>query len=163
MPDRATAGVMKNNATWFIIGFSTAALLGIVVIACLFMALTAGVRSDMIYHTTILPSGKTAKITMCNLVWGVEHSDRNASDDCFEIEYVMSEPHLDSVSRHNESVALFELIKPISDLWQINHALVVAFPTLQRKGTYYINSVDKQPDGTWIFKESKAKVHINDK
>ena len=116
----------------------------------------------MTFHEQMLPSGKTIKITMCNFVWGVEHSDRLTSQDCFAVEYVMSSPDSTQEAQDREAMEVFELIRPISEEWKIDKAELIAFPTLKRKGVYYIYALDRNPDGAWDYKRHSAKVHIND-
>ncbi|MFX8689082.1 hypothetical protein ABTM39_20540, partial [Acinetobacter baumannii] len=56
--------------------------------------------ADMTVHLTRLPSGKSVKVTMCGLVWGVGHdaSERNSRRDQFQLEFVRPNPAADAAS-----------------------------------------------------------------
>lgn len=153
---------MNQKIKYIISGFLIAVVMELTAIFTTFLLMTND--NEMIYHETELPNGKQIKITMCNLVWGIEHSERTESADCFEIEYIMSSPNQDDNQRDKEALEVFELIKPISEQWKIKKAALLAFPTLKRKGTYYVYSLDKDENGKWSsYKVNKANVHINDK
>lgn len=76
--------------------------------------MTPGVRT--IFHDQVLPSGKTVKITMFNFAWGVEHDERHVRDDSFALEYVSTVPHTDLAVVDRETLEVFELIRPTSEL-----------------------------------------------
>jgi len=151
---------MNIKLKFLVLGFFAACIFGVVCILGFFLLFTSD--NTMTYHEQILPSGKTIKVTMCNLVWGVEHSDRFPNQDCFAIEYVMSSPDPNQEAKDQEAMEVFELIRPISEQWKIDKAELLAFPTLKRKGTYYIYALERNPNGKWDYKWHSAKVHVND-
>ena len=97
-----------------------------------------------------------------NLVWGVEHGERRSGDDSFALEYVSSVANGDQTALDQETLEVFELIRPVSELWGFDHATISVFPTRQRKGKYYMYAFTRAPDGKWPFSRHSAKVHIND-
>jgi|WetSurMetagenome_2_1015567.scaffolds.fasta_scaffold54130_2 hypothetical protein len=117
---------------------------------------------DMSFHEQTMPSGKPIRITMCSLASGGEHNDRYPDEDCFTIEYVMSSPEVAQEAKDREAMEVFELIRPISEEWKIAKAEVIAFPTLKRKGIYYVYSLKLTPAGKWDYRRDSAKVHSND-
>ena len=72
-------------------------------------------------------------------------------DDCFVLEYVSTVPHTDPAAVDRETLETFELIRPVSELWGLNVANVSAFPSVQRKGKYFIYVFSRGPDGKWTF------------
>ena len=114
-----------------------------------------------IFRDHVLASGKTVKITSFNLVWGVEHEERRTDDDGFALEYV-SAASGDETALDQETLEVFELIRPVSEQWGFNRATISVFPTTQRKGKYYIYAFTRAPDGKWTFGRHSAKVHTND-
>lgn len=116
----------------------------------------------MLVHDQALPSGKTIQITSFNLVWGVEHSDRNPGNDCFNLEYVSNVPHAEPEERDQEALEVFELIRPVSEQWGFKRTSISAFRSTQRKGAYDIYHFDRASDGKWSLKRYPAKVHSND-
>ena len=115
-----------------------------------------------LWHGEKLPSGGMVKVTSLNLVWGIEHDDRDVSKDCFAIEYVTANPGFDVGQREAEAAEVFELIRPVSELWGFRSASMAAFPTLTRKGRYDLYLYQREPDGQWTFKRSEAKVFASD-
>jgi hypothetical protein len=144
----------------FICGFIAAIVLGIGGMAA--FSYFYNHEADMSYHAQVLSSGKTIKVTMCNFLWGGEHSDRYPDRDLFGIEYVMSCPDSSQEVRDREALEVFELIRPISEQWKMVKAEVTAFPTLKRKGTYYVYLLEKNQQGKWDYKRYEAKVHNGD-
>jgi len=135
-----------------------------VVVACLlllgaftFLWIDTG-GSKPIFRDQVLPSGKVIKIKSFNLVWGIEHEDRRTNDDQFALEYVSSDANTDST----ETIEVFELIRPVSELWGFNKATVSVFPTIHRKGKYYIYVFVRNVTGKWTFSRHESKVFIND-
>jgi hypothetical protein len=57
---------------------------------------------------------------------------------------------------------MFELIRPISELWGLKTAEVSAFPSVERKGKYFQYAFSRGPDGKWNFERKPAKVFAND-
>jgi hypothetical protein len=142
------------------LGFVLAGLVGVLTLAVLF--LVAGGESRPVFHERALSTGQAVKITAVNLVWGVDHDERRPQDDSFQINYVLSAPLQDSAAIDRETVAVFELIRPVSEQWGFPRATVCAFPAVERKGTYHIYAFARGPDGRWTFERHQAKVHIND-
>jgi hypothetical protein len=151
---------MKIKIIYFLSGLLVACLLGVGFM--IGFSLLYENNRDMTFHEQIFPSGKPIKITMCDFVWGVEHNDRFANQDCFALEYVMSTADSSQEAQSREALEVFELIRPISEQWKINKAELSAFPTLKRKGVYYIYALERNPNGHWDYKRYSAKVHIND-
>jgi hypothetical protein len=119
-----------------------------VAIVLAFLSLAA-CSNQPIWHDQVLPSGKTIKVTSFNLVWGIEHDDRDASRDCLQLEFVWSNPAADAAAEEREALEVFELIRPASELWQFKSAVVSAFPTLERKGRHSFFSFTRGADGKW--------------
>jgi len=151
---------MKIKIKYFAFGFLIACLVGIGFM--IGFSLLYENNRDMTYHEQILPSGKSIKITMCDFVWGVEHNDRFANQDCFALEYVMSTADSSQPIQDREALEVFELIRPISEQWKISKAELSAFPTLKRKGIYYIYALEQNTNGHWDYKRYSAIVHKND-
>lgn len=107
-------------------------------------------------------SAKKIKITSFHLAWGIEHDERQTDKDSFALEYVSSDAHKDELAIDQETLEVFELIRPISEHWGFKKASVSAFPTTQRKGKYHIYNFTQNPDGTWTYDRQLAKVFIND-
>jgi hypothetical protein len=151
---------MKIRIKSFVIGFVFACLLLVGALVAAFFLMGSGIRT--IFHDQVLPSGKVVKVTMCNFAWGVDHADRHAKDDCFVLEYVSTIPHTDPAAVDRETLETFELIRPVSELWGLKVANVSAFPSVQRKGKYFIYVFSRGSDGKWNFERKPAKVFIND-
>ena len=116
-----------------------------------------------LWHSEKLPSGGLVKVTSFNLVWGIEHDDRNVGLDSFAIEYVSAVPGADSNRREAEAAEVFAaLVRPASEQWGFQTASLAAFPTLQRKGRYDLYLFQRGSDGTWSYTRSEAKVFATD-
>ena len=116
-----------------------------------------------LWHGENLPSGGMVKVTSFNLVWGIEHDDRNVGQDSFAIEYVTPKPGADANSREAEAAEVFAaLVRPASEQWGFHMASLAAFPTLQRKGRYDLYLFQRGSDGTWSYTRSEQKVFAND-
>jgi hypothetical protein len=116
-----------------------------------------------LWHGEKLPSGGMVKVTSFNLVWGIEHDDRNVGQDSFAIEYVSAEPGADSNRREAEAAEVFAaLVRPVSEQWEFRTASLAAFPTLQRKGRYDLYLFQRGPAGTWSYTRSETKVFAHD-
>ena len=142
-------------------------VLGFVLASLLLLGALAGllfVDRDIrpIFREQVLASGKTVKITSFNLVWGGEHEERRTGDDSFALEYVSSAANGDETALDQETSEVFELIRPVSEQWGFNRAMISVFPTKQRKGKYYIYAFTRAPEGKWTSSRHSAKVHIND-
>jgi hypothetical protein len=115
-----------------------------------------------LWHDQKLPSGKTIKVTSFNLVWGVEHDERDINKDSFALEYVSANPQAEATRREAEAVDVFELVRPISEQWGFRSASIAGFPTVERKGRYDVYQFVRQPDGHWSFTRSEMKVYATD-
>lgn len=116
-----------------------------------------------LWHGEKLPSGTMVKVTSFNLVWGIEHDDRNVGQDSFAIEYVTSVAGADSNRREAEAAEVFAgLVRPASEQWGFHTASLAAFPTLQRKGHYDLYLFQRGSDGAWSYTRSDTKVFAND-
>ena len=115
-----------------------------------------------LWHGERLASGSTVKIVSFNLVWGIEHDDRDVARDSFAIEYVSAIAGADVAAREAEAAQVFELVRPVSEQWGFRSASMSAFPTLQRKGRYDLYGFERHADGHWSFTRSDAKVFAND-
>jgi len=134
------------------------------VLLVLALAFVAGCDDHFrtVWHGQKLASGNTIKLTSFNLVWGIEHDDRDVHMDSFAVEYVTAEPNANAVRREAEAAQVFELVRPVSEQWGFRFASMSAFPTLQRKGRYDLYQFERQADGRWSFKRSDAKVFADD-
>jgi hypothetical protein len=61
-----------------------------------------------------------------------------------------------------ETLEVFELLRPISEQWGFSRATISVFPTTERKGKYHIYTFTRVRDGKWTFERHSAKVFIND-
>lgn len=102
-----------------------------------------------LWHDQVLPSGKTIKVTSFNLVWGIEHDERDVSKDCLQLEFVWSNPAADPAAQEREAWEVFELIRPASELWQFKTAIVSVFPTLEHRGRHSFFTFTRGADGKW--------------
>ncbi|MEI2722829.1 MAG: hypothetical protein V9H26_04600 [Verrucomicrobiota bacterium] len=142
------------------LGVTLSVLLAGGMVVALFFFSGPQVRS--ISHKVVLPSGKTVEVTMCNFAWGVEHAERDVQKDSFVLEYVSTVPHTDLAAVDRETLEVFELIRPVSELWGLDVANVSAFPTVDRRGKYFIYLFSQDSGGNWTFQRKEAKVFIND-
>jgi len=115
-----------------------------------------------IWHDQVLPSGRTVKVTSFNLVWGIEHDERDVSKDSFALEFATTTPTDDAAAQEREALEVFELIRPASELWGLPSADVSRFPTVERKGRYDIFHFTRESDGKWSVTRQSAKVFAND-
>jgi len=115
-----------------------------------------------LWHDQALPSGKTIKVTSFNLVWGIEHDERDAAKDCLQLEYVSANPAADAAAQEREAFEVFELIRPTSELWGLKTATLSGFPAVERKGRYQIYVFTREADGHWSVTHQSAKVFVTD-
>ncbi|MGC3988659.1 MAG: hypothetical protein QM796_03025 [Chthoniobacteraceae bacterium] len=116
-----------------------------------------------VWHEEKLPSGRTVKVTACNLVWGVEHDEPRATEkDCFAMEYVSAIPQAPLPEREAEAKEVFELIRATSEKWGLHTATLAGFPTLTRKGHYDFYLFEQQPGGAWTVSREDRKVFSTD-
>lgn len=99
---------------------------------------------------------------MCTFAWGVEHSERDVGKDSFLLEYASTVPHTDLAAVDRETVEVFELIRPLSELWGLSTASVSAFPSVARRGRYFTYQFSRSAAGHWTYQRSEAKVFSND-
>lgn len=134
-------------------------LAGGMVVALFFFS---GPQVRSISHRVVLPSGNAVEVTMCNFAWGIEHAERDVQKDSFVLEYVSTVPHTDLAAVDREALEVFELIRPVSELWGLDVANVSAFPTVNRRGKYFLYLLSRNADGNWAFQRRAAKVFVND-
>jgi hypothetical protein len=115
-----------------------------------------------LWHDQALPSGKTVKVTSFNLVWGVEHDERDVTRDSFALEFVSANAAADQAAREQEAREVFELIRPASELWGFKSAVVSGFPAVERKGRYEVFTFTRGAGGQWSFTRQQAKVFVTD-
>ena len=115
-----------------------------------------------LWHDQVLRSGRTIKVTSFNLVWGIEHDDRDVSKDCFALEFVSANPAADAAAQDREALEVFELIRPTSELWGLRTATVSGFPSVERKGRYQIFTFTRGASGQWSVNRQSAKVFNTD-
>jgi hypothetical protein len=102
-----------------------------------------------------LPSSRSVKVTSCLLVWGSEHDERIASNDCFALDFVYTSPDANNEAHEQEAKEVFELIRPVSELWGFTTATVTAFPTIERERHYDFFIFERSSDGRWSVKCEK--------
>jgi hypothetical protein len=127
-----------------------------------FLLADCGGTGRPVWHDTTLPSGRTIKVTSFNLVWGVEHDDRDPSKDSFALEYVMTDPDAGVPQREAEAADVFELVRAASEQWGFRTASVAAFRQPERKGRYDLYLYTRQADGHWSRRRSETKVFVTD-
>jgi hypothetical protein len=115
-----------------------------------------------VWREQVLPSGEHIKVTSFNLVWGADHDEHALGGDCFSMEYVAAKANADPESRAQEAVAVFELMRPVSELWGFRSAELAAFPTAARKGHYELYLFSRGADGKWSFSVQPRKVFASD-
>ena len=152
---------MKSKIGFLVLGFFLAYIFLFALVAG-FLFLDVGDRRPP-FRDQLLASGKTAKITLFALVWGVEHDERNTNDDLFALEYVSSAADTaDAAAMDRQTSEAFELIRPVSEQWGFRKATISVFPTTERKGKYHIYTFTRAPEGNWTFERHSAKVFVND-
>lgn len=151
---------MKIDIKSVALGVILSVLLAGGMVVALFFFSGPQVRS--ISHRVVLPSGKAVEVTMCTFAWGVEHAERDVQKDSFVLEYVSTVPHTDLAAVDRETMEVFELIRPVSELWGLDVASISAFPTVNRRGNYFLFFLSRNSDGNWSFQRKAAKVFIND-
>ena len=109
-----------------------------------------------------LPSGKSVLVTSFLLAWGVEHDERTPANDCFALEFVTADPNATAAAQDQEALEVFELIRPVSELWGLDTASIAAFPAVKRKGRYSIFHFTRGTDASWTFRREAAKVFVDD-
>jgi len=109
-----------------------------------------------------LPSGGTVKVTAFNLVWGADHDEHALGGDCFSLEFVSADPGADPAALGREAQAVFELVRPVSELWGFRSAQLAGFPTPKRKGPYALYLFTRGADGRWTYSVERRKVFASD-
>ena len=150
---------MKLQIKSLIVGFVLAYL---ILCALLTAFVMINVDKHMIFREQHLASGKSIKVTSFHMVWGIKHDERYTRKDSFQLEHVSSNSNGDEQILDQETLEVFELIRPISELWGFNNAYVSAFPTTERKGKYYIFNFTRDSNGKWNFDRKLSKVFVND-
>jgi hypothetical protein len=113
-------------------------------------------------HETRLRSGATVNVMSCLLVWGVEHDERRAADDAFQLEYVSNVVKTKPEELDREAREVFELIRPITEQWNLPTAYVSAFSSKEREGHYDVYNFKRAASGEWTFERKPMKVHNTD-
>ena len=132
-------------------------------IALLALATLSGcVRSEQIWHPETLRSGATIKVTSLYFVWGFEHDERDPSQDSFALEFTSADPGANPEAREQEVMDAFELIRPVSEQWNVQTASVASYPTLLRKGKYDLYLFERDAQGKWSSRHEARKVFAND-
>lgn len=149
---------MKNTLKWFVVGFLFA---GTLIAAAMATFLFSGGENHPLFREQTLPSGKKIQVASFHLTWGIEHDERRKQDDQFAMEYVSSAGG-DPAAQDREALEVFELVRPISELWGFPTATVSAFPTTVRKGRYSIYAFTRDAQGKWGYQKTGAKVFAND-
>lgn len=137
-------------------------VLAYIPVAALIAFLFFGQNYQPTFREQTLPSGKTVKISMCLLAWGIDHDDRTPEKDTFLLEYVSTSPQMSAEAVDQETQEVFELIRPVSEQWGFSKAQVSTFPTTKRKGPYFIYNFSRNSEGRWSFERETSKVFIND-
>lgn len=114
------------------------------------------------WHDQRLPSGQVVAISSCMLVWGAEHDERFPDRDSFALEYVATQPDAPFALREREARDVFELIRPLSELWGFRQASVAGFRSVERKGRYDLFVFRRGADGKWQAEHIASKVFAND-
>lgn len=78
------------------------------------------------------------------------------------MEYVTADPDADAKAHEQEAREVFELIRPVSELWGFKSAEVAGFPTVNRKGRYDWYLFSQAADGKWSFSVEQRKVFATD-
>lgn len=65
---------------------------------------------------------------------GIEHDERHPDQDAFALEYVSQVPRERLPDLEREAVDVFELIRPLSEQWNLRSATVNALRTPERPG-----------------------------
>lgn len=151
---------MKIEFRSAVLGAALTVILVLAALVSLFFAV--GPDEQAPSHTVVLPSGKRIEVTMCNFAWGVEHSERDTRQDSFALEYVSTVSQSDLAALDRETLEVFALIRPISELWGLARASVSAFPSITRKGKYFTYVFSRDAGGQWTYQRTEAKVFAND-
>jgi len=109
-----------------------------------------------------LPSGRVVKLTMVYFGWGVEHDERTVGNDGFAVEFVCTQPDAPPDARAREAKEVFELIRPISEQWDLKLASVAGFPSVTRKGKYDLYLFRRDANGAWKSEHEERKVFATD-
>ena len=133
-------GVRRSVSAWALVAAAVCAACG---------------ANRPLWHDQLLPSGKTVKVMSFNLVWGIEHDDRDVTRDCLALEFVSSDPAAAPAAQEREAWDVFELIRPASELWRFTTANVSVFPTLERKGRRVVYVFTRGADGKWTTARSE--------
>jgi hypothetical protein len=100
-----------------------------------------------------LPSGNSVKIKSLQIAWGVEHDEpRRPERDCFVLQFVYRAPGADDDAHDREAKDVFELIRPISELWEFTSAELMAYSSVQPDRHYDLFVFQRGPDGKWSSK-----------
>ncbi|NJD05507.1 MAG: hypothetical protein FIA97_03285 [Methylococcaceae bacterium] len=143
-----------------LLGFGAA--LGLLALAAIALFWSAAGEVPGVFREQRLPSGKVVQVTSFLLTWGDDHGERLSHLDQFALEYVATHPDAEPAEKDAEAREVFELIRPVSELWGFDSASVAAFRQVKRKGAYDLFLFSRSPDGDWSFNHLQPKVFIND-
>jgi hypothetical protein len=79
----------------------------------------------------------------------LEHDERHPDQDAFALEYLSSVPRVPPQELEREALEVFELIRPISEEWNLSTATVSALRSPERTGTYDVYAFTRSAAGTW--------------
>jgi len=150
---------MKSKITYFLAGFFIALLLGVGGVVTFFIY---DAKIPMTYYEQAAPSGGKIKLVSFNLSRGMEHGVRYASQDCFYMEYICDVPQASQESKDKEALAVFDLIRPVSEQWGFKTAVLSAYLTTSRKGPFDDYRFTQKSDGTWHVDRHAMNVHLNE-
>ena len=100
-------------------------------------------------HDQRLASGRVVKVVSCLLAWGVEHDERHPDQDAFALEYVSGLPRERPQELEREALEVFELIRPLSEQWDMKLATVAALRNTERTGTWDVFIFKRSASGDW--------------
>ena len=104
-----------------------------------------------------LPSGRLLEVSSAQLVWGDDHGERLASEDCFQLSYVTSEPAASQAARDREAVEAFELIRPLSELWGFDRATLLSYPARRSPRIFDLYAFRRAGNGGWEWTRTRVE------
>jgi hypothetical protein len=144
-----------------VIGFSLFGLVVLVILALAWLFFSSGGDFHTPFREQTLVSGRTVKVTAAYLAWPDEHGPAGQQAD-FEMEFVSASPGAAPEAREQEAREVFELIRPTSERWGMDMAVVSRFPSLVRKGRYDLYLFRRKADGSWSSEHQDRKVFSTD-
>jgi hypothetical protein len=126
------------------------------------MPLLACSLGPTVWRDQVLPSGATVKVTSLHLAWGLEHGERDTTKDCLVLSFVSADPAASAEAQEREAREVFELIRPATELWSFESAVVAAHPSVEQGGSYEVFTFRRASDGGWSCEHRSARVHGSD-